>query len=178
VEGHEEQQNTLETLKQEIRQRLEKALDNPILRSRLNELLKELDKMRKKDYKSPLTDQQIMDELLASSARADNLIEFQEMLRQLASHFNRPKEWIEDTLAHENAHAAAALENGFEWMGYALLYIKNEVGEVVVQPFFIQRASKDWSQKELHFKNLQVLNAPKLYGHTLSSFDEKDIRNY
>ncbi|MES2088329.1 MAG: hypothetical protein V4467_05075 [Patescibacteria group bacterium] len=172
-----------EGIKSIMAERIEAAKKNPIFESRLAILEDQLGKFKdefvrtdRRSIEQIAQEDLILGEILKSSALADNIIEFREMLTQIATTYGKPQEWITDLLAHENAHANVAAETGHEWVGYASVFIKNEAGNLSsIQPLHFTKPSLTWGAKESLEKEIDVLEAPDKYGNRASSFDRDDI---
>jgi len=123
-----------------------------------------------------LSDEEIEKEIIDSSVFVNNLVEFREVLRQIAIICGESEIWIEDTLAHENAHANEAEVQGLDFRGYIALFVKDEFGKITgIQPACIIRTPKSFSHSDLLKSNEEVTLAPEKYGNELSDYDRKDL---
>jgi hypothetical protein len=182
-----EQQFSIEEMKVRIAERVDKAIGNPIVASRLSELEKKLseydDKFIETGHRSAdqiIEEDKIEAELVSHSALADNLVEFTEMVDQIGTKYSFDigdvKKWAEDTVAHENAHANMSQVTGNDWVGYATLFYKNEDGgDPGFFPFVITKPKNEWGPKEVLTKDIERLNAPEMYGNKPSNSDVEDI---
>ncbi len=176
--------SVLETIKIKIKEAIEKAKNNSIAESRLIEVESLNNKMEdnfiKKGYHDTediIQEDLILAEILKSTSLADNIIEFKEMLKQIASEFGLSEEWAKDLLAHENAHANVSESLNEDWIGYGAVFIKDEQGALSnIQPIHFSRPKMNWGPKESILKKIEVLSAPRLYGNELSEGDESDLK--
>ncbi|MDO8482593.1 MAG: hypothetical protein Q7S86_02120 [bacterium] len=182
---------SLEKIRKEIFQRIDVARNNPIARTRLVEIEKQLGrfidtflKNGQRDDAQIISENEIDREILQSCAVADNIVEFKEMLRQLAERYEsaigknneEAIKWAEDMLAHENAHANVAQATGHEWVGYAALFIKDEDGNLSsFQPLHFTKPKLEWGPRELITKSIEVIEAPEKYGNKLSEGDVESL---
>lgn len=177
------EQFSLERVREEIIKRVETAIGNPISDERLGEIERELSKFNSvfiekgfRDEEQNKAEKQLEEEILRSSALAENLFEFETMLNYLSERFGTQHGWIDNYLAHENAHANVAEATGHESLGYATVFIKDNSGELVsIQPVHITKPQPEWGPKEVFSKNIEVLEAPEKYGDKLSDGDKADI---
>lgn len=178
--------NTPEVL--DIESKLEHARRNAILESRLVELEQELEilenqfiKSGTKSQEQVIREEEIEREILNSAAIVNSLGEYRDMLTIAARDCNVSQTWVEETLAHENSHANVAESLDFVWIGYAIVYIKDEQGKISsVQPLHMTKPQMKWGPKEVLSKRIEVTSAPKRYDNALSDSDiasiEKDKR--
>jgi hypothetical protein len=174
---------SLEKTRDEISARIELASQNPIFENRLNELEDQLEKYTDQFVDSgeanaerDSEEKKIEDEILDSCALAHNLVEFKVMLEALSEKYGNNYPWIEEYLAHENAHSNIASATDQEWIGYATLFIKDEYGNLTgIQPLSISKARPEWGPKEMLIKSIESTNAPKIYGDKLSEGDVQSI---
>lgn len=177
------QQFSLEKMRHNIAGRIEAASSNPIAETRLAELEDQLEKFTDKlidighrDDEQIASESAIEIEILRSSAVADNIVEFTEMLEQLSAKYGAQHKWKEKFLAHENAHASVAQAMGHQWVGYATVFIKDEGGNLSsIQPLHFTKPKPEWGPKELISKNIEVTKAPEKYGDRLSPSDEQGL---
>jgi len=171
---------SLEKMRAEISTRIEQARNNPIAEARLVELEAELSKLTddfirigSRDAGQISSEDAVENEILKSSAVADNIVEFKEMLGQLGATYGdaikggneSAEKWAEDLLAHENAHANVAQETGHEWVGYGAVFIKDEAGRISsIQPLHFTKPKLEWGPREVIEKNIGVTQAPEKYG--------------
>ena len=114
-------------------------------------------------------------EILHSTALADTIGEFRETLEQIRIEFGLTQEWVDDLVAHENAHANVARDTGHEWVGYGAVFIKDDNGQLsAVQPVHFTKPDLSWGPMELITKSIEVTEAPAVYGNKLS---EGDVAN-
>ncbi len=173
----------LEDMRARIANTIETARSNPISEERLKELEDRLEHLKKafvergsREEKETIEEDKIEKEILHSSALADNLVEFKEMLKQISEKYSEPPEWVTDLLAHENAHANIAEITAHEWVGYATVFIKDETGQLSgIQPLHFLKPELSWEPKEAIQKSIEVLEAPEKYGNKLSPSDEENI---
>lgn len=177
------EQFSLEKVKEEIIKKIETAIGNPISDERLEEIERELARFNSifiekgfRDEEQDKAEKQLEEEILKSSALAENIVEFEIMLNYLSERFGTQHDWIDNYLAHENAHANVAEATGHESLGYATVFIKDNSGELVsIQPVHITKPQPEWGPKEVFSKNIEVLEAPEKYGDKLSDGDRADI---
>ncbi|MFA7193489.1 MAG: hypothetical protein WC087_01050 [Candidatus Paceibacterota bacterium] len=176
----------IQEMKEEISGRLDRAINNPISEERFSELELQLQNLKenflKKGYReSPEIDDEdsIEKEIFASSAIADTIVEFKEMLDQLGDRFGKYRDWVGKYLAHENAHTNVAETLGYEKVGYATVFIKDENENLAfIQPLHFSKPQIDWGPRESLEKQLEVASAPEKYGDKLSDSDEANIEEY
>ena len=172
-----------ESLKDRISRSIEQAKNNPIsderviaIEWRLNEIK---DKFVAEGHRTPegeAEEMAIEAEIMQSSAVVDTLPGCQELFSQVARDFNLGQAWADDLVAHENAHANVAEATGHDLIGYAVLFIKDEGGQLSnLQPLHISRPDVEWGPRESLTKHIEVTNAPAEYGNTLSEGDKFDI---
>jgi hypothetical protein len=175
--------SSLEIVKTKIRESIEKAKNNPIAESRLSEIEsinnKTVDNFIERGYHDPediIQEDLIEVEILKSTALAENLIEYEEMLHQISSEFGLSKQWAEDLLVHENAHANISEFVNEDWIGYGAVFIKDEEGFLSnIQPLHLSKPKITWGPKEMITKKIEVLDAPRVYENQLSEGDVLDI---
>ena len=173
----------LEKIKIKIKEAIETAKNNPIAESRLVEIEalnnKMLDNFIERGYHDTqdiVQEDLIEAEILKSTALADNLVEYQEMLSQIASEFGLSKEWVQDLLAHENSHANVSESVGEDWVGYGAVFIKDDAGVLTnIQPLHLSKPKITWGPRETIAKKIEVLDAPRVYENELSEGDVSDI---
>ena len=167
----------------EAERKLDHAHDNAILESRLNELEQELEILEDKfihDGTRSEADVQreleIEKEILRSAAVSNSLGEYKDMLSAVAYDCGLPKEWVEETLNHENSHANVSEHLGHEWVGNAVIYIKDSLGNTSnIQPVHISKSKTSWGPKEVLLKRIEVTSAPERSGSSLSVSDMNRI---
>jgi hypothetical protein len=167
-----------EHLALEVKQKIDNAKANAILESRLDVLEKEMvDYAASPGDESYKKEDQIEQEILASSAVAKDITEFREVLRQIQEELGYTNDWTENLLAHENAHANVAQQTGHPWVGYTTLFIKDESNRIVsIQPAFFTKSDRNWGEVETLVKNMMVTDAPSVYGNSPSEFDVESLR--
>ncbi len=173
-----------EQLKKRILESIENAEKNPILIDRMIEIEKQLNILSEKAIERgcPLAEEMLEEdtllaETIKSSAMSYNIVEFKELLNQLSTKFNLPKEWAEDLLAHENAHANVAIRQGAIWKGYGVIFMKDDSGQLVnLQPLNFIRSNPEWGPKETLNNSIESTEAPLKYGNALSEGDIEDIK--
>lgn len=178
-----ESSNPIEKMRAKVAERLKQARNNPISESRLMELEQKLDlgkdEFIETQHRSPdrvKEENMIEKEILRSSALADNLTEYTEMLQQIRTAYGLTQEWANDLLAHENAHANVAQETGHEWVGYAAVFIKDSDGNLIsIQPLHFTKPNLSWGPEEMIAKNIEVTKAPEVYVNKLSEGDELSL---
>lgn len=163
----------------ETERKLDHAHDNAILESRLDELEQELeileDKFIHDGTRSEVDIQrelEIEKEILRSAAVSNSLGEYKDMLAAVAYDCGLPKEWVEETLNHENSHANVSEHLGHEWVGNAVIYVKDSLGNIShIQPVHISRPKTSWGPKEVLLKRIEVTSAPERSESSLSVSD-------
>ncbi len=170
--------NFKQELYETVRQKLNKAAGNPISESRLKDLNDEATRLGgRSDKEAWDREEQIQNEILESSVVSDNLIEFREVLRQVAEMCGQDEEFVTDLLAHENAHGNVAEATGHDWVGYVAVFIKDEIGRLVsVQPAHFLKSNRKWGKIETILKRIMVTDAPRIYDNALSPGDEEDLK--
>lgn len=177
--------NQFEQIKLEVSQKIENAINNPIYESRLIELEEKLKNIRdrfiktgKRNPEDNAQDDEIESELMKSSAVVETLPEFKEMLNQLSVKFGNKYNWIDNYLAHENSHANMAESTGHDLIGYAIVFIKDDQGNLSnIQPVHFNKPDLNWSPEEMLRKSIEVTNAPKEYEDKLSEGDIESLNN-
>lgn len=173
----------LESVKLKIKEAIDRAKGNPIAESRLIEIEslnnKMVDNFIERGYhdrEDIIQEDLIEAEILKSTALADNLVEYEEMLSQIASEYNLSEEWGKNLLAHENSHANISQSVDEDWVGYGAVFIKDDQGSLSsIQPLHLSKPKINWGPKEVVSKKIEVLNAPAVYENDLSEGDESDI---
>jgi hypothetical protein len=163
--------------------RMEQALDvaekNPIAESRLGELEQEISR-HKKDFvergtrsaEDEAREEEILEEILQSSAVADTIVEYKLMLESIARRHNLPDGWSTHMLAHENAHANVAISTGHEFVGYAAIHMKDESGALSsIQPLVFHKPDPVWGPVESLKKGIEVTKAPEAFENEMSDDD-------
>lgn len=167
--------------------RIEKALDvaekNPIAESRLGELEVEISK-HKRDFvergsrsaEDEAREEEILAEILRSSALAGNIVEYKMMLESIARRHNLPDGWSTHMLAHENAHASVAIGTGHEFVGYAAIHMKDESGALSsIQPLVFNKPDPVWGPVESLTKGIEVTKAPEVFENEMSEGDTMSV---
>ena len=178
-----ESMNHTEKTKEKVTQSLEQAKRNPIFESRITELESQLNTLKDTFIKQGSRSAEMLAEenaieaeIMQSSALADNIPEYREMLSQIASSYGLSQEWADDLLAHENAHANVAEVTEHEWVGYAAIFIKDENNNLTsIQPVHFTKPQLSWGPKELLEKSIEVTKAPEEYGNRLSEGDDASL---
>lgn len=167
-----------EQLKELVKQKIETAKANAILESRLEELEKDMyEYSSRQDDEAYKHEDLIEKEILNSSAVANDLAEFQEVLRQIKEEYGQTDEWAENMLAHENAHANVAEQTGHPWVGYTTLFVKDENNSIVgIQPAYFTKSDRKWGKVETLIKRMEVTNAPRVYDNAPSEYDDADLK--
>jgi len=167
--------------------RIEKALDaaekNPIAESRLGELEEEISR-HKKDFveqgarsaEDEAREEEILAEILRSSAVAESIVEYKLMLESIARRHNLPDGWATHMLAHENAHANVAISTGHEFVGYAAIHMKDESGALSsIQPLVFHKPDPTWGPVESLTKGIEVTKAPEAFENEMSDGDTASV---
>lgn len=178
----ESKETFLESMKARVAENIKKAKERPILESRLVKLEIILNAHRDKfietgqrSAEAVAEEDMIEFEILHSTALADTIGEFRETLEQIRVEFGLTQEWVDDLVAHENAHANVARDTGHEWVGYGAVFIKDDNGQLsAVQPVHFTKPDLSWGPMELITKSIEVTEAPAVYGNKLS---EGDVAN-
>jgi len=169
----------LEAVSARIEQALDAAEKNPIAESRLGELEQEISK-HKKDFvergtrsaEDEAREEEILAEILRSSALAENIVEYKMMLESIARRHNLPESWSTHMLAHENAHATVAIGTGHEFVGYAAIHMKDESGALSsIQPLVFHKPNPVWGPVESLTKGIEVTKAPEAFDNEMSDGD-------
>lgn len=90
------------------------------------------------------------------------------------------REYLLETLKHENAHANKADQLGARHEDYKLVFLKDENGKIFFAPsagIYIPEEDEGWSKEKQKEVLREVLEAPDIYGDSLSPGDERDLRN-
>jgi hypothetical protein len=181
TEGINKGQNSLETLRKEIRERIEKVRHNPISQKRLQELESRMDAIFTRfSEKGERTtgeikeEKNIISEISRHSVVVYGIAEFRLVLEEMADYIKGfyTKEDIDDILAHENAHMNVASSLEYKISGYALTFIDSGDGNLGVQPSCLFFMNENWNLKQTLNNTISSLDAPRKYGNSLS---EKDI---
>lgn len=169
--------NFKQELKESVRQKISKAMSNPILGSHLRDLSDESGRIGgRSDKEAWDREDQIQNEILESSVVADNLVEFREVLNQIAEMCGKDEEFVTDLLAHENSHGNVAEATGHDWVGYIAVFVKDEAGKLVsIQPAHFLKSNRGWGKIETILKRIMVTDAPRIYDNALSQGDEEDL---
>lgn len=170
-----------------VSMRIEKALDiaekSPIAESRLGELEQEISR-HKKDFvehgtrsaEDEAREEEILAEILRSSAIAENVVEYKLMLESIARRHNLPDGWSTHMLAHENAHANVAINTGHEFVGYAAIHMKDESGALSsIQPLVFHKPDPTWGPVESLTKGIEVTKAPEMFENEMSDGDTASV---
>ena len=185
------QENTFEQIKLEITKKVEAAKNNPLDINRYQELEKQIVDLKDKFFKSGSKsqedleiDEKIKQEILSHGAIVQTLPEYGEMLNQVASQYNLGKEWRDDLLAHENAHANVSQELGYDQIGYGLFFISEDEENldprniapkkknlISIQPAHIHEDPTHWPPIEVIENGIKTLEAPETYGNEMSEAD-------
>ncbi len=183
------QDEGLEEVRDKVSSRLITAIKNPISEDRL-ELLGRKDRgikemhVNSSAYKNADMDviafdetvgKRVSNEIKCSTAMADNVIEFKIMLEALSKIYGPDLKWVENYLAHENAHAVEAIANDFNFEGYGVTFIKGNSGGLSAIPRIFIEEKPEWTTKESIIKLMKVIEAPKKHGDQLSEDDSKDL---
>lgn len=179
----ETQEFNAEKMRSDIAERIRNAKDNALSEERLAEFEDKLrsyqDLFIKNGQRNPediAEEDQIEAEILRSSAVADTLNEFREVLEQIKANYFLGEEWVNNLVEHENAHANVAQATGHEWVGYGAVFIKDANGQLSnIQPVHFTKPNLSWGPREVITKNIEVTEAPALYGNSLSEGDEKSV---
>lgn len=162
-------------LQERVAEKIKFALDNAMPESRFSELHKKV----AEDITNgtlPEDKKTFEEEILRSTVVAETLPEYKEVLMQAEILLHEDEGWAIGELAHENAHANVGLSLNFKWIGYGLLFVKDEAGVLLgVNPNCIIRPQSEWTEGEYHSKSIEMLDAPRMYGETLSPGDIKQI---
>lgn len=166
-----------ESLSQKVAEQIAHAKANAMLESHLVELENEALKLASLNTEESFArEDEIEKELLASSVVSQNLTEYKEVLQQIARMYHQNEEWVTAMLAHENAHANVAENLKFTWVGYVVLFAKNETGDIsLVQPAFVRKTDRKWTHIESQMKQIAVIDAPAMYDNYPSDADTKEI---
>lgn len=172
-----ESDNFNERLRFSIKEKIDTAKANAILESRLEQLESDMYKYgSRQDDEAYKQEDLIEQEILKSSAVANDLTEFREVLRQKREEYGQTNEWAENMLAHENAHANVAEQTGHPWVGYTTLFIKDENNRIVgIQPAYFTKSNRSWSKVETLIKRMAVTDGPRIYDSAPSEYDDADL---
>lgn len=174
---------TVEAVSARIEQALDAAEKNPIAESRLGELEQKISK-HKKDFvergsrsvEDEAQEEEILAEILRSSALAGNIVEYKMMLESIARRHNLPESWSTHMLAHENAHASVAIGTGHEFVGYAAVHMKDETGSLSsIQPLVFNKPDPMWGPVESLTKGIEVTKAPEAFENEMSDGDTASV---
>lgn len=185
------EENTFEQTKVDIGKKIETAKNNPLDVNRYQELERQIVDQKNKFYKDGVKtpqdlelDEKIKQEILSHGAVVKTLPEYGEMLTQVSSQYNLGKEWRDDLLAHENAHANVSEELGYDHIGYGLFFISEEEENfdprniepkkkhlISIQPAHIHEDLERWSPIEVIENGIKTLEAPETYGNKMSEAD-------
>lgn len=111
--------------------------------------------------------------ILNATAKFYNLGDFREALTLI----EQSKEYVDDLVEHENAHANVAEREGVPFEGYWIVFLKNDEGGIYPQPmakFDDSLNDPDENMKEILKK---ILRAPEEYGNKLSKADIEMLEN-
>lgn len=177
------EQFSLEKTREDIVRKIEQAINNPISENRLGEIENELKLFTDKFIETGnRTEEQLgvekklEEEIFKSSAIVGNITEFRIMLDYLSEKFGSEHRWVENYLAHENAHANVAENTGHEFVGYATVFIKDESNNLVgIQPLNFTKPQLEWGPEEMLRKGIKTTEAPEKYGDKLSDGDKSDL---
>ena len=159
-----------------VAEKIKLALENAMTESRFSEIHEIFARDMTEGGMHPEEKKVFEAEMLRSTVVADTLLEYKEVLLQAESLLSEEEGWAMRELAHENSHANVGQSLGFEWGGYALLFVKDEEGHLLgVNPHCILRPQKEWTDDEYHTKSIEMLDAPRIFGETLSSGDIDQI---
>jgi hypothetical protein len=185
------EESDFEKIKVDIAKKLETAERNPLDVNRYQELEKQIadqkDKFFKEGIRSPEDlelDDKIKQEILSHGAIVKTVPEYGEMLDQVASQYSLGKEWRDDLLAHENAHANVSQQLGYDEIGYGLFFISEEEENsdprniapkkknlISIQPAHIHEDPAHWPPIEVIENGIRTLEAPEKYGNEMSEAD-------
>lgn len=149
------QHNNLEALRQEIYDRMNEILANPLSEEDLEKLSD--------------------DEIKNASLQVQTLPEFHIALQVLAEK-GVPREVLLDMLEHENAHANIAEVLDVNFQGYRIIPVSHHDG-ASLQPQVRIGLPDDWSQEKREQVLREIIMAPDVYGNSLSEFDKKDLED-
>jgi hypothetical protein len=173
-----ENHNFNEELTLRIKEKIDTAKANAILESRLEEIEKKMyEYSLRQDEEAHRQEDLIEQEILSSSAVANDLTEFREVLGQIKQEYEQTNEWAENMLVHENAHANVAEQTGHPWVGYTTLFIKDSNNRIVgIQPAFFTKSDRKWGKVETLMKRMAVTDAPRVYDNSPSEQDDLDLK--
>jgi hypothetical protein len=171
---------SFEQIKDEVVKKIEQASGNPISEDRLGEIEDELKLLTdnfietgNRSVEQLEAEKVLEEELFKSSAIVGNITEFRIMLDYLSEKFGSEHKWVENYLAHENAHASVAEATGHEFVGYATIFIKDNKNEIVgIQPLSFTKPQLEWGPEEMIKKGIETTEAPEKYSDKLSEGDE------
>ncbi len=160
-----------------LQEKIEYAVEHAMPQIRLIELQYEVVNLKERTDEARFSrEDKIEEEIIASSITADTLEEFKEILKALAKRFNLGPKWVMNTLEHENAHANVAEQTGHTGR-YMVLFIEygDEDGTKTMYPLYLSKTPKHWGKIEALLKSIAVIDAPRVYGHRLSTGDKTDL---
>ena len=177
------EQFSLEKIKEDIVRKIEAAIENPISEVRLGEIEEKIKSITEffiengfNNNEQKATEKALEEEILKSSTTVDNIAEFEIMLEILSDKFGSQHGWVENYLAHENAHGNVAEATGHDWVGYSTVFIKDNNNELTgIQPLNFTKSKPEWGPKEMLTKKIQVTEAPEKYGDKLSDGDKSEL---
>jgi hypothetical protein len=172
-------QNSFELLQKEISQKIEQAKQHPLKVSRYLELESLIKAQQQKLFREGIKTQEdidldtkIQEEIIAAAAIVKTIPEYKELLTQVSQQYNLGEEWINDLLAHENAHANAAEQIGYEQVGYGTFFLADENGSLVsIQPAHVHIEPNSWTPIEVIENGIRTLEAPDVYQNKMSEDD-------
>jgi hypothetical protein len=174
---------TIEAVSVRIEKALDAAQNNPIEESRLVELEAEISN-HKRDFvergtrsaEDEAREEEILAEILRSSAVVEDVAEYKLMLESIARRHNLPEDWSTHMLAHENAHANVAISTGHEFVGYAAIHMKDESGALSsIQPLVFHKPDPTWGPVESLKKGIEVTKAPEVFENEMSEGDTASV---
>ncbi len=152
-----------EQKKKEIAKKLDMVTSNLIDKERFDEL----DSSDKDEDKKELEKHIVV---------ANNMSEWIELNRQMRDKYNLDEDWVNwEYLAHENAHAATAIQEGFSFKKYAIAFWRAKSGEIGATPYVSLDVNLD--NVENIEKDIRVVEAPNKFGDSEMSKGDLKLRD-
>lgn len=115
-----------------------------------------------------------VEELKKHIVIANNISEWIELNRQIREKYKlEDANW--DALAHENAHVAIAIQNGFKFENYFIAFLKSKTTMFNMKPICRINASLDSVENITNF--IEMLEAPEKFGDSNVSKGDIEFRD-
>lgn len=159
---------TIETIKESVSKRLDAVKAKAITFDEARETIEQIDALSNTPGKRSKQIDALRETLRNSSVTVETLPEFRALL-ELVFGVDSPD--VQETLAHENAHANVVQQENAIFTGYSLLVAKDGE-EYNFLPGTDYETPKGWSVKKRTEVYGKILNAPDEYGNELSETDK------